>query len=135
MAQRLPFLFIAESPLHGRGVFTGEPLNEGDLIEICPVIVLPPEQLKTIHNSKLHDYYFLWGPEQDRPAIALGYGSIYNHSYEANANYRFDYDSETIDFYAVKAIAAGEEITVNYNGDPNDPKPVWFDQNLTRKLK
>ena len=128
-------MFIAESPLHGRGVFTSEPLHEGDLIEICPVIVLPPEQLQIIHNSKLHDYYFLWGPHQDRPAIALGYGSIYNHSSAANANYRFDCENETIDFFAVKDIAAGEEITVNYNGDPDDPKPVWFEQNLVRKLK
>ena len=128
-------MFIAESPLHGRGVFTSEPLHEGDLIEICPVIVLPPEQLQIIHNSKLHDYYFLWGPDQDRPAIALGYGSIYNHSSVANANYRFDCENETIDFFAVKDIAAGEEITVNYNGDPDDPKPVWFEQNLVRKLK
>lgn len=105
------------------------------MIEICPVIVLPPEQLQLIHNSMLHDYYFLWGPQQDRPAIALGYGSIYNHSYEANANYRFDYDNNTIDFYAVKSIAAGEEITVNYNGDPADPKPVWFDHGRNRDLR
>lgn len=126
MAQRLPFIYVANSAIHGRGVFTAEPLSAGDIIEICPVIVLPPEQLTIIHNSKLHDYYFLWGPDQDRPAIALGYGSIYNHAYEANANYRFDYVNNTIDFFAVKPIAAGEEITVNYNGEPNNTQPVWF---------
>lgn len=134
MAQRLPFLFISDSPLHGRGVFTSEPLSQGDFIEICPVIVLPPAQLNLIHNSGLHDYYFLWGVEQDMAAIALGYGSIYNHSYRANADYRFDYLNNTIDFYAVKEIAAGEEITVNYNGDPDDQKPVWFDEGGIRNL-
>jgi SET domain-containing protein len=27
----------------------------------------------------------------------------------------------------VRDIEAGEEITINYNGDWNDPKPVWFE--------
>jgi hypothetical protein len=128
MAQRVPFLFIAESDLGGRGVFTGEPLEEGDLIEICPVILLPQKDLPVIHRTSLHDYYFLWGEEQNQCAIALGYGSLYNHAYEPNAQYLLDYEHQTIDFYCIKKIAAGEEITVNYNGEPDVQTPVWFDE-------
>jgi SET domain-containing protein len=128
MAQRVPFLFIAESELGGRGVFTAEPLDEGDLIEICPVIVLPERELPIIHGTFLHDYYFLWGEAQKQCAIALGYGSLYNHSYEPNAHYLVDYEHGTIDFYCLKRIESGGEITVNYNGEPEVKTPVWFDK-------
>lgn len=134
MAQRLPFLFIAESPIHGRGVFTAQTLQPGDVIEICPVIVLRPQELTLLDDTLLHDYYFLWGPDQDRPAIALGYGSIYNHSCPANANYQFDFADNSIAFFCVRTIAAGDEITVNYNGDPEDSTPVWF-QKLEKKSR
>ena len=41
--------------------------------------------------------------------------------------YLLDYEHRTIDFYAIRTIEAGEEITVNYNGEPGIDTPVWFD--------
>ncbi len=128
MAHRLPFIYVTISDLGGRGVFTSKPLEAGDLIEICHVIILPEKDLPVIHKTSLHDYYFLWGDDQEQCAIALGFGSLYNHNYHPNARYLLDYENETIDFYCVKDIAAGEEITVNYNGEPGDETPVWFDK-------
>jgi hypothetical protein len=132
MAQRIPSLFIAPSELGGRGVFTTEPIAEGDLIEICPVIVLPEEELPAIHGTGLHDYYFLWGNDQKQCAIALGFGSLYNHTPHSNARYLLDYENNTIDIYALKNIGTGEEITVNYNGEPGNENPVWFDQKVKK---
>ena len=126
--QRLPFLYIRQSPLGGRGVFTLDDIPADSLIEICPVIVLSETDMKNIHQTDLHDYYFLWGEEQDQCAIALGYGSLYNHSYHPNARYLLDYEDQTIDIVSIRPIEAGEEIMVNYNGDPRDPSPVWFHQ-------
>jgi len=126
--QRLPHIFFAPSPLGGRGVFTSEPIPKDSLIEICPVIVLPEEELPIIHKTFLHDYYFLWGENEEQCAIALGFGSLYNHAYDSNAEYIIDLDELTIDIYSVRDIEAGEEITVNYNGEPGDMKPVWFDR-------
>lgn len=131
--QRIPTLFMAPSELGGRGVFTGEPVEEGALIEICPVIVLKETETPIIHGTTLHDYYFLWGDEQKQCAIALGFGSIYNHAYEPNARYLLDYEHFTIDFYAVKNIGPGEEITVNYNGEPHVQTPVWFDLEMKKR--
>ena len=127
--QRIPSLFIAPSDLGGRGVFTGEPIGKGSLIEICPVIVLPEKDRPVIHDTALHDYYFLWGNEQLQCAIALGYGSLYNHSTRPNAIYLLDYGHQTIDFYSIKNIEAGAEILVNYNGEPQIKKAVWFENN------
>ncbi|MCB9285330.1 MAG: SET domain-containing protein-lysine N-methyltransferase [Lewinellaceae bacterium] len=126
--QRLPFLYISDSPLGGRGVFTLDEIPADSLIEICPVIILSGFDMKQIHQTDLHDYYFLWGDEQDQAAIALGYGSLYNHSYHPNAKYLLDYERNTIDIYTIRDIEDGEEITINYNGDPDDPSPVWFHQ-------
>ncbi|NUO02207.1 MAG: SET domain-containing protein-lysine N-methyltransferase [Saprospiraceae bacterium] len=126
MAQRLPSVYFSSSTIEGRGVFTYEPIEEGMLIEICPAIVMPAEDLPVIHRTHLHDYYFLWGQEEKQCAIALGFGSLYNHSYEPNAEYVFDYEQQTIDIYSLKPIEAGEEITINYNGWPDDKNPVWF---------
>ncbi len=125
--QRLPALYFGPSPLGGRGVFTNVRIPEGAVLEICPVIVLPAEELPVIHNTKLHDYYFMWGWDDDQCAIALGYGSLYNHAYTPNAQYLIDIDNETIEFIALRDIQKGEEVTVSYNGDPEDKTRVWFD--------
>ena len=125
--QRLPFLYIAPSPLGGRGVFTGKHIPNISLIELCPVIVVPEKDVPLIHESHLHDYYFLWGEDEEQCAIALGFGSLYNHSYDPNAEYIIDLEQQTIDFVSIREIQAGEEILVNYNGDPEDQSAVWFD--------
>ena len=59
-------------------------------------------------------------------ALALGYGSLYNHSYQPNARYD-DESGQTKVFTAIRDIEAGEEITVNYNGEPEDESPVGFE--------
>ncbi len=128
MIQHIPSLYIGNSALKGRGVYTSAEIQAGDLIEICPVIVCNEEDLPLIHKTRLHDYYFLWGEEEEKCAIALGYGSLYNHSYNPNARYEVDFDEEVIRFYALSTIKAGGEITVNYNGDWQDQNPVWFDK-------
>ncbi|OWY22254.1 SET domain-containing protein [Sphingobacteriales bacterium UPWRP_1] len=123
-----PNIYVNISPGKGRGVFAAHPLKAGEIIEICPVLVLPPNNRPQIDNTKLYDYYFLWGEDQSEIAIALGYGSLYNHSYQPNAEYEADYDSNTLTFICYKDIDADEEITVNYNCDTDDDTPVWFDK-------
>ena len=109
----------------GRGVFASRPIRDGDEIERVPVIVIPIEDIK---NSEgwvgLAGYCFHWS--EGRVALALGYGSLYNHSYRPNARYD-DHGRMTKVFRAIRDIAAGEEITVNYNGDPEDRDEMGFD--------
>lgn len=123
---RIPELYITESELHGRGVFTGVPIAAESLIEICPVLVLPAKDMEAIKSTALYDYYFDWGENNDQPALALGHGSIYNHSYEPNARYLADFEQQTLSFYALRDIEAGEEIRVNYLGLPGEKGKLWF---------
>lgn len=107
-------------------MFTSEPITPGDLIEISPVVVLPAKDLKLIHQTHLHDYYFLW--EKSQCAIALGYGSLYNHAMNPNADYGMDYEDRSISFFAIRAIDAGEEITINYVSGGEEKTELWFEE-------
>lgn len=119
-------LEVRETPGKGRGVFALKAFRYGDVVERSPVIVLPAQQWQRCENTNLHNYAFGWGPNQDEAAIALGFGSLFNHSYEPNAFYRKQLDDGVIEFMALGDIRAGEEITVNYNGSPYGKMPVWF---------
>ncbi len=78
-------------------------------------------------SHKLYNYYFAWGPDSKDAAIALGYGSLYNHSYTPNARYYKDFDNSLIKYVCITDIQKDEEITISYNCDPEDKSPVWFD--------
>ena len=110
----------------GRGVFALAAIPSGTLIETTDVIPIPRAELGAIEACILADYYFRWGEDGREGAIALGYGSIYNHSYTPNAHYVKHLDRRSIDFIALRDIAAGEEIRTIYNGDPESRKMLWF---------
>lgn len=128
----LPFLFIASTSNMGRGVFTSQDIELGTVIEISPVIVMSKEERNLLDQTSLHDYIFEWGGEKDNPeanccCMALGYVPVYNHTYQSNCEYEMDFEEKQISVKAVRFINAGEELFINYNGDWNDSKPVWFD--------
>jgi SET domain-containing protein len=105
----------------GRGVFARVPISESELIELVPVLVLSEEDME---QSELANYCFLWG--QGTVALPLGFGALYNHSITPNAEY-VDRSPRTKLFRALRDIARGEEITINYNGTPGDDSPVGFE--------
>ncbi len=108
----------------GRGVFARRLIYDGEVIERVPVLVLPFGEAKAGSvPTPMSDYCFDWG--RGTVAVALGYGSLYNHSYQPNARYD-DESRQTKVFTAIRDIAFGEEIVVNYNGEPGDKTPVWF---------
>jgi len=125
MNQR-PGLYITQAEGKGRGVFTSQSIDKGEIIELCPVLIIPKAELPIIHKTVLHDYYFLWGDDLTDCAIALGFGSIYNHALHPNANFILDIPNQTIDIEAICNIEAGEEITLNYHGEPGNEDPLWF---------
>lgn len=108
----------------GRGVFALIPFKKQELIERSPVIVIPQDQGGLVKDTVLGNYFFDW---DDDNAIALGYGSLFNHSYHPNAGYIYVPKEQVIDFFALDEIQPGEEITINYNGDPGGQLDTWFE--------
>jgi uncharacterized protein len=122
-----PYLFIEQVTGKGRGVFTRERIPAGTVVEMAPVIVMERSDREQLDKTLLHDYIFEWGKLKDKCCMALGLIPIYNHSYKSNCEYFMDFEDDTIMVKTVRVIDAGEELTINYNGDWNDGKRVWFD--------
>ena len=85
------------------------------------------EERTLLDQTILHDYIFEWGENTDLCCMALGYVAVYNHSYQSNCEYEMNYEKKLIHVKTVRPVKAGEELFINYNGDWNDPKPVWFE--------
>ena len=122
-----PKLRLSPAPGKGRGVFAVAPIAEGEIFERAPVIISPDTEWANLEKTTLYHYCFAWGPQLEHTAIGLGYASLYNHSYTPNATYIRQLEDLLIHFIALRNIAAGEELTVNYNNNPASREPVWFD--------
>jgi hypothetical protein len=114
-------LRIAESPTGaGRGVFAECDIAVGQEIERCPMLITDGAQAEALTQGA-DGYVFGWGSEST--ALALGYGSLYNHSYAPNAE-TLETPEELV-ITAVRPIASGDEIFINYMGTAQEG--VWFD--------
>ncbi len=117
---------IKKSPIHGRGIFALQKIEKGDLIEECEVIVFSKEEIEFVNKTNIYNYYFEF--EDGSGGVALGNGSLYNHSYNPNACYVKDSTLRKVIFTALETIMPGDEILVNYNCDPTSQEKVWFDK-------
>jgi hypothetical protein len=104
----------------GRGVFATRRFEEGEEIERCPMLIAEPDRGDDL-ESGAEGYVFGWG--NGRTALALGYGSLYNHAYDSNAT-TLETDDELV-VTATRPIDVGDEIYINYMGTAQEG--VWFD--------
>lgn len=127
---RLPF-YVGKSPtLAIRGLIATEKILNGQIIERCPAIIFPKNP-DIIEQTIFDHYVFDW--DDSHEALALGYGSLCNHSYERNVEVDFDYENKLIIFSALRDIKIGEELLINYNDDSEeeiDPGYLEFDKEL-----
>lgn len=94
-------VYVAPSPIHGRGLFARQPIHKGSYIATY-------EGPKAKRNGK----YVLWVHDEEgvvegrRGMTLLRY---LNHAERPNAEF------DGFDLYAMKNIRPGEEITFNYS--------------------
>jgi hypothetical protein len=131
-AQFQPSLgYLAQTEtLKGIGVFASRAIEAGEVVEVSPVIQLKLEfeEMEVDLKRRVFNWERL-ASLQGISAIALGYGSMYNHANPANMRYSSDFAGEAIAFIAVRAINRGEELTINYNatgGEPVSGEDIWF---------
>ncbi len=122
-----PNLKVQKSGEKGWGIFTVEPLTADLLIEVSPVIIMTARERALLDRTLLHDYIFEWGTDRSLCAMAMGYVPIYNHALPSNAEYLMHLEDGLISIRTVESIAAGSEVTINYQGDYDNTEPVWFD--------
>ena len=109
---------VRESTVSGWGVFAVERIDKHEIFESCPLILF--------HKVIIDDYYRMYGTDRhilddylfkwknSHMAIALGYGSVYNHSNKPNATFRSRTDTSVIEFVSRRVIEPGEEIFIHY---------------------
>ncbi len=119
-ANHSPALYIKKVRGMGRGVFAGRQFLAGEIIEICPVIALPKGTDENNVEGSLAHYVFKWGKNDDALAVALGYGSLYNHSANPNAAFQPRFSKDDIVFRALRVIEPDEQIFVDYRWDEED---------------
>ena len=125
MLRHSELVYVKKVPGKGRGVFARQAIEKGAVIERVPCVLVPLKHIADgLKNPTLSRFCFI--RNDTTLAIALGYGSLYNHSYKPNARYDDEPAAQMI-FTAVRAIAPDEEITINYNGAPWRMADVGFE--------
>jgi SET domain-containing protein len=109
-------LAVKKSTIHGFGVFADKDIRSGEKLEECAFVFSNTE------DEVIIDYIFEAGKKF---ALLFGYGSLYNHSDDPNAEYSFNMKGRVATFKAARAIKKGEEIFVSYGDE-------WF---TTRDVK
>jgi SET domain-containing protein len=120
----LSCLYTKYTEQRGWGVYTHAEIEDGEVIEISPVVVMSAEDRVLLDQTELYNYIFEW--DENKCCLGMGYISVYNHSYQSNCEYFQDYDDNTILIRTTRHIKADEELFINYNGDWDNDKPVWF---------
>jgi len=111
---------ISVDDAFGRGVFATIDMTSGTVVERCHIITYKKGMLDNQHP--LYLYCYTWDDNTD--AIILGNGSLYNHSYKPNCVYARDFFSNQMIYTTIRDVKEGEELTVNYNGRPDDNAPM-----------
>lgn len=91
------------------GVFASNNINKDEIVEVCYCLA--------IHESysEFSDYFYTSDKKDcNTQLIAFGYGSIYNHSDNANITYERSLDEKIIIFKANRDINVDEELCHNY---------------------
>lgn len=137
-------IFVQYSPVNGLGVFAKQHILFGTMVEAGPVIILEPEEFRLVERTGLSKYLFDWCVSGNA-ALVLGYGSLFNHSYEPNITASENLEDGTMEFLATRDIAKGEELFIDYtSGNPD--RELWFNpatkdlaenpiENLTENLQ
>jgi len=108
----LAHIVVRQSPLGGRGVFAAKSFDLGELIELCPLLLL--DSLEWAASAVLADHVVRVRSPYAAVALPLGYGALYNHSDIPNATWRVDGDAATMVVRARRKIAQDEEILIHY---------------------
>ncbi|ESK95040.1 histone lysine methyltransferase set7 [Moniliophthora roreri MCA 2997] len=104
----------------GRGVYASRPIPKSTIIEISPVLFFSKEEYEEHGKYTVLDHYTLeW--KDGRMALALGLGSLFNHSSSPNVSSTLDATTDSIRYETVRDIQQDEELFIFYG------HKLWFE--------
>ncbi|PIL35340.1 transcription factor [Ganoderma sinense ZZ0214-1] len=103
----------------GRGVYACREIPAQTVIEISPVLLFSAAEYEAHGRHTVLDHYtFVW--RDRRMALALGLGSLFNHSQRPNVSYAADPATESIRYTTSRRILPDEELCTFYG------HKLWF---------
>jgi SET domain-containing protein len=106
----------------GRGLFAVQDIPPRTLLHVAPCIKVQRQEYDTYMQHTILEHY-LFNSSAGNKMLALGDGSLFNHSSKPNVDYRVDGDAdECVRYYAGHSpIAKGQELCISYGAT------LWFD--------
>mmetsp|Transcript_81184 Transcript_81184/g.158602 ORF Transcript_81184/g.158602 Transcript_81184/m.158602 type:complete len:189 (+) Transcript_81184:29-595(+) len=114
---------IRDDATKGRGLFARVSIPTFTTIHIAPCILVPMKEYEDHCKHTVFEEY-LFNAHDGSRLLALGIGSLFNHSRHPNISYRLNLSARTITYSSShKAISCGDELCIFYGPD----EKLWFD--------
>ncbi|OBT96804.1 hypothetical protein VE01_04121 [Pseudogymnoascus verrucosus] len=108
----------------GRGVFAGRDIPGGTILEVCPVLILDPQENEEhVRKTDLYNYTYNWplpaaeGSKTPRKtqAVVFGIGSLFNHSQRRqNVGWMRDVSKGVVVYRTLQDVRKGDELCISY---------------------
>lgn len=111
----------------GRGIVATQPIHQGEIIEVCPLVVLSRKDSAFVglESDKLK-FYTLELVKARCHVLHLGYGMLYNHSEMPNSELEYEATEgnppQSVLVRALTDISPGEEIVYDYCFEEEEEK-------------
>ncbi|KAJ6508910.1 hypothetical protein C8R45DRAFT_1208497 [Mycena sanguinolenta] len=114
-----PLCVVKHSEGKGRGVFAAHAIAKQTTVESSPVLVFGQEEYEQYGRFTIVDHYtFNW--KNGSQALALGLGSLFNHSNFPNLSFIIDSSNHLIHYTTTRHIEPDEELCIYYGSK------LWF---------
>jgi len=124
-------IVVKNTKKYGRGLYAVRDFKKGEIVEVAPVVVIDKMDADTIETTMLNLYVFEWNKSSS--ALALGHGSLFNHSNKSNVCYMNSFRAKEIVFMTTRKIKKGEQLFIDYGYDPKEGIKIT-QRNKERKL-
>jgi SET domain-containing protein len=103
----------------GRGVIATQVIHAGAVIDVSPVVLVPPIPDEGQQgNHPIENYQFNW--DNLAHAVVMGPTSFCNHSSNPNCSFHELRETNQMLLMAIDRIFPGEELTIDYDCQ------LWF---------
>lgn len=112
-------LAVRVIPGKGRCVFATRDIKKGELVISDHIIFVPGAESEFTDQTVVGRYVFQWNDDDDL-CVVLGVGSLINHGLPENVSLVSNYEEQTMEFYALTDIKAGDELCYDYGHEADE---------------
>ena len=104
---------VRNSPVHGRGVFAIQDIEENVVVEESHVID-SAVKIESVVLSHVMNNYFWTTTDGERYLLSLGLASVFNSSHKPNLKFEYIVDENLYRFTTNRFIYRNEELFIDY---------------------